>query len=71
MESALPGHAAGVGYLLRALDSVQVQKPELHIVAVEMASVTPFRIGLSAPVAQAVDDAVRTIRHLVEAPHAA
>lgn len=57
-ESALPGHGAGVGYLLRALDALGERPPRLRIVAAEMSALTPFRPELSAPVVKAVDETV-------------
>ncbi|MCW8891313.1 MAG: hydrogenase maturation protease [Sedimenticola sp.] len=57
-ESALPGHGAGVGYLLKALNSLNGQPPLLRIITAEMSSLTPFQPELSAPVAEAIDETV-------------
>lgn len=54
-EAALPGHGAGVGYLLRALAALGEVRPALTIVAAEMAAVTPFQPGLSPPMEAAVE----------------
>lgn len=65
VESALPGHGAGVGYLLQAFQAMHGRLPPLRIVAVEMAAVTPFRAALSMAVADAVDAAVALIERWV------
>ena len=59
--SALPGHGAGVGYLLCALAALG-STPNLRIVAAEAAALTPFRMGLSPAVAQAVEETVALLR---------
>lgn len=61
LEPVLPGHGAGVGYLLHALVALDRQLPAVRLVTAEMASITPFQPGLSAPVRHAVDGAVRML----------
>ncbi len=56
-DSSLPGHGAGVGYLLRALSALGTP-PHLRVIAAEAAALTPFRPGLSAEMEQAVEAAV-------------
>lgn len=63
---AAHGHGAGVAYLLRALAALQDAPPRVRIVAAEMATLTPFRPGLSAPVALAVEEAVALLRRQME-----
>ena len=58
VESVLPGHAIGVGYLLQALAALSEPIPALRIIAVETAVVCAFQPGLSVPVANAVSQAV-------------
>ncbi|HJV84598.1 MAG TPA: hydrogenase maturation protease [Noviherbaspirillum sp.] len=60
-ESVLAGHDAGVGYLLQALAAMDGRLPALRILTAEMAAVTPFRPGLSAQMAGAVDGAVNML----------
>ena len=60
-ESILPGHGGGVGYLLRALAALETPRPALHIVAAEMAAITPFRPGLSPPMQGAVEATVAVL----------
>ena len=62
LESSLPGHGIGVGYLLRALAALPERTPRIRIIAVETSAVTPFQPGLSDPVARAVDEAVALLR---------
>lgn len=64
-ESTLPGHGAGVGYLLRALAALG-PLPRLRIVAAEAAALTPFRPGLSTPVASAVEETVALLGDWLE-----
>lgn len=61
-ESNLPGHGAGVGYLLRALATLGGPVPTLRIVAAEAAALTPFRMGLSPATAQAVEETVTLMK---------
>ena len=56
------GHGAGVGYLLQAVRQIVMQPPAIEVIAVEMATLTPFQPGLSLPVAAAVAEAVEVIR---------
>ncbi|ANE57166.1 hydrogenase maturation protease [Methylomonas sp. DH-1] len=58
LESSAAGHGHGVGYLLAALAVMPEPAPTVRIVGVEVAAVEPFRPGLSAPVAAAVERAV-------------
>lgn len=62
MDTALPGHGTGVGYLLRALAALGGPQPRLRIVAAEMAAISAFRPGLSIPMAAAVEEAVVLLR---------
>lgn len=57
-ESSLPGHGAGVGYLLRALTALDGPVPTLRIVAAEASMLTPFHPRLSPAMAQAVEETV-------------
>jgi hydrogenase maturation protease len=57
VESALPGHGSGVGYLLQALAALESAPPRLRILTAEMTAVTPFRSGLSPAVTLAVEQA--------------
>lgn len=57
-EIVLPGHGAGVGYLLRALAALEKPRPALRIVAAEMAAITPFRPGLTPAMEAAVEATV-------------
>jgi len=57
-EPTAAGHGHGVGYLLAALAVMPEPAPILRIVAAEAAAVEPFRPGLSAPIAAAVERAV-------------
>lgn len=60
-EAALPGHGIGVGYLLQAVAALAESVPRIRILAVEVSAVTPFRPGLSEPVASAVEKAVSVL----------
>lgn len=57
-EASLAGHGIGVGYLLQALAALPETMPRIHIIAVETATVTAFRPGLSTAVLKAVDEVV-------------
>lgn len=61
----LPGHGAGLGYLLSALDSLG-QSPKIRIVAAEAESVAPFQIGLSTSVALAVSQTVNLVQQWLD-----
>jgi hydrogenase maturation protease len=55
LEEVSPsGHGLGVGHLLRCLEASGAPPPTIGFVAIEAAAVTPFRLGLSEPVADAV-----------------
>jgi len=56
-DSSLPGHGAGVGYLLRALAALGTA-PRLRILTAEAAALTPFQPGLSASMEAAVAETV-------------
>lgn len=60
-DSSLPGHGAGVGYLLRALAALG-QAPRLRIVTAEAAALTPFNLQLSPPMRGAVEETVLLLR---------
>lgn len=60
-ETSASGHGIGVGYLLRAVAAVSEQTPRIRIIAVETLAVTPFRPGLSEPVAAAVNQVIRLL----------
>lgn len=61
-ESDLPGHGAGVGYLLHALAALGGPVPALRIVAAEASALMPFHPGLSPAMAQAVEETVALLR---------
>lgn len=65
-ETGLPGHGIGVGFLLQALAALPETVPQLRIIAVEVARVSAFQPGLSAPVSAAVDQAVALLRNYFE-----
>lgn len=48
-------HAAGLGYLLRAMAAIDAAPPRIRIVSAEAATVAAFAPTLSAPMALAVD----------------
>lgn len=54
-EATASGHGVGVGHLLRCLEATLDPLPAISFLAVEAEAVTPFRMGLSEPVARAVD----------------
>lgn len=60
-DSSLPGHGAGVGYLLRALAALG-QTPRLRIVTAEAAALTPFHTELSPEMQRAVEETVPLLR---------
>lgn len=60
-DSHLPGHGAGVGYLLRAL-SVLDSPPRLRIVTAEAAALTPFNPVLSTQMRGAVAATLEVLR---------
>lgn len=61
LESAVPGHGSGLGYLLRVLASRAEPAPTIRILAAEASAVVPFQPGLSEPVARAVEEAVAAL----------
>ncbi|MDJ0447309.1 hydrogenase maturation protease [Methylocystis sp. JR02] len=57
MEEATPAaHGLGLGYVLRALAAFPETSPAIKIIGAEVETITPFHIGLSKPVARAVDE---------------
>ncbi|MDP2834427.1 MAG: hydrogenase maturation protease [Pseudomonadota bacterium] len=60
-DSSLPGHGAGVGYLLRALSALGTP-PHLRVVAAEAAALTPFHPELSPEMQRAVEETVLLLR---------
>lgn len=60
----LTGHGLGVPYLLEALKVIRDPLPDILIVGVEIAAVTPFSFGLSDKTEQAVPKAVQLIQDL-------
>lgn len=57
MEEATPAaHGLGLGYVLRALAALPETSPAIEIIGAEVETLTPFHIGLSEPVAHAVDE---------------
>ena len=61
----LSGHGLGLWYLLEALNVIREPPPDILIVGVEIAAVTPFSPGLSAKTEQAVTATVQLIRGLL------
>lgn len=66
LEDARADHGLGLGWVLRALQSLHAQAPaeapRLRILTAEMNELAVFRIGLSAPVQQAVALATPQLR---------
>ncbi|MDP2431747.1 MAG: hydrogenase maturation protease [Pseudomonadota bacterium] len=60
-DSSLPGHGAGVGYLLRALSALGTP-PHLRVIAAEAAALTPFHTELSPEMQGAVEETVALLR---------
>lgn len=61
----LTGHGLGIPYLLEALKVIRDPLPDILIVGVEIAAVTPFFPGLSDKIEQAVPKTVQLIRGLL------
>lgn len=61
----LTGHGQGIPYLLEALKVIREPLPDILIVGVEIAAVTPFSPGLSDSTEQAVPKTVQLIRGLL------
>lgn len=61
-EDAFPEHGLGIAFLLQALAALPDTLPQIRIIAVEAAAITPFRPGLSEPVANAVDQVSALLR---------
>lgn len=59
------GHGLGIAYLLEALKVIREPLPDIVIVGVEIAAVTPFCSGLSDKTEQAVPKTVQLIRDLL------
>ncbi len=60
-DCPLPGHGAGVGYLLRALAALGTP-PRLRIVTAEAAALTPFHPVLSVEMRAAVEETLEVLR---------
>ncbi|MGZ5532866.1 MAG: hydrogenase maturation protease [Methylomonas sp.] len=61
----LTGHGLGIPYLLEALKVIRNPLPDILIVGVEVAAVSPFSSGLSNEAEQAVPKTVQLIQHLL------
>jgi len=61
----LTGHGQGLPYLLEAIKVIREPLPDILIVGVEIAAVTPFSPGLSDKTEQAVSKTVQLIRGLL------
>ena len=61
-ESSSSSHGAGIGALLAAVRADLTSPPTIDVIAVEIASVTPFAPGLSPQVASAIVEACSEIR---------
>ena len=66
LEDARADHGLGLGWVLRALQSLHAAAgtpaPRLRILTSEMSDLATFHIGLSAPVQAAVTDAVARLQ---------
>lgn len=61
----LTGHGLGIPYLLEALKVIRDPLPDILIVGVEIAAVTPFSPGLSDKTERALAKTVQLIRGLL------
>jgi hydrogenase maturation protease len=61
----LTGHGLGIQYLLEALEVIRNPLPDILIVGVEIAAVSPFSLGLSDKTEQAVPRTVQLIQDLL------
>jgi hydrogenase 3 maturation protease len=61
----LTGHGLGLPYLLEAVKVIREPLPDILIVGVEIAAITPFSPGLSDSTEQAVPKTVQLIRGLL------
>lgn len=61
----LSGHGLGIAYVLEALKVIRKPLPDILIVGVEIAAVTPFCFGLSAETEQAIAQTVQLIQGLL------
>ncbi|MGZ5008542.1 MAG: hydrogenase maturation protease [Methylobacter sp.] len=61
----LTGHGLGIPYLLEALKVIRNPLPDILIVGVEIAAVSPFSSGLSDEAEQAVPKTVQLIQDLL------
>ena len=68
LESSLPGHGAGVGYLLAALGALGLPPP--LVIAAEAERPRPFSPGLSDSMARAVDEATALLCQTLGIDHA-
>lgn len=67
-ESSLPGHGAGVGYLLAALAALGVPPP--RVIAAEASQLQTFSPGLSLAMQQAVDSTTALLCRILGIEHA-
>jgi hydrogenase 3 maturation protease len=61
----LTGHGLGISYLLEAVKVIRNPLPDILIVGVEIAAVSPFSSGLSDKTEQAVPKTVQLIQNLL------
>ncbi|HEY8162332.1 MAG TPA: hydrogenase maturation protease [Methylocystis sp.] len=66
-EATTAAHGLGLGYVLRALSALPETAPAVEIITAEAQSVAPFRPGLSAPMARAVDEVAALLESYFEA----
>ena len=66
-EAWLPGHAAGVGFLLEALTALGTPMPK--IITAEAAALNAFSPGLSPAVQNAVEPTARLVLQMLNAEH--
>jgi hydrogenase maturation protease len=64
-QQQLTGHGLGLPYLLEALKVIRESLPDILIVGVEIAAVTPFSLGLSDKTEQAIPETVQLIQSLL------
>ena len=61
----LTGHGLGIPYLLEAVKVIRNPLPDILIVGVEIATISPFSSGLSDKTEQAVPKTVQLIQALL------
>ncbi|MGZ8237864.1 MAG: hydrogenase maturation protease [Methylobacter sp.] len=64
-QQQLTGHGLGLPYLLEALKVIRESLPDILIVGVEIAAVTPFSAGLSDKTEQAIPETIQLIQSLL------